>query len=119
MDNSKWDDRPNGPPTDRLESLFLQEELFTMESPREWESRVARLEAENPFLQAFAYSPGQVFRSDMELLEKETGPAQNNGISSVAVSSIKEWSSSGKRPARWQGKIYGLVVHTSGSGIPK
>src|SRR4051812_20636398 len=41
-----------------------------------------------------------------------------SGVSPLAVSAIKEWGVRYERPKEWQGRVYGLVVHTSGSGIP-
>jgi len=59
---------------------------------------------------------------DMELLEQEFPaiyPAVQ-GVSPFALQSKKQWSRSTneKRPAGWQGGVYGLVVHTTGGSLP-
>ena len=42
-----------------------------------------------------------------------------SGLSRVAVHRIKEWPASRNRPSDWQGRVYGLVVHTTGGGLPE
>jgi hypothetical protein len=44
-----------------------------------------------------------------------TGPPQ--GVSPLAVQAAKQWDAQ-DRPKAWQGRVYGLVVHTTGGGLP-
>jgi N-acetyl-anhydromuramyl-L-alanine amidase AmpD len=39
------------------------------------------------------------------------------GVSPLAIQAEKQWDA-GDRPIDWQGHVYGLVVHTTGSGLP-
>jgi hypothetical protein len=41
----------------------------------------------------------------------------NKGLSFVAEQIAKPWTKK-KRPRKWRRKVYGLVVHTTGSGLP-
>lgn len=43
----------------------------------------------------------------------------NDGWSKVAKKVEKPWSKATKRPKEWVGKVYGIVVHTTGSGLPE
>ena|GEM_PF-2177459 len=123
MDNSGWDERRKGSlVAEGLESPFLKEEVFNQGRSQEWERLVTRLEAETPFGKAFEHAQGTASYTESlnsEFMEWETGASQQTGVSNVAAHSIKQWPDHAKRPTSWQGKIYGLVVHTSGSGIPK
>jgi N-acetylmuramoyl-L-alanine amidase len=47
--------------------------------------------------------------------DSDTDP--NDGLSPLATPAAKQWDA-GDRPVAWQGHIYGLVVHTTGSGLP-
>lgn len=42
---------------------------------------------------------------------------KKRGNSNVAIQIDKMWSDK-KRPRAWRGEIYGLIVHTTGSGLP-
>jgi hypothetical protein len=44
-----------------------------------------------------------------------TGPPE--GVSPLAVQAAKQWDAQ-DRPKAWQGRVYGLVVHTTGGGLP-
>src|SRR4030095_7404646 len=59
---------------------------------------------------------------EYETLENEFPniyPAKQ-GVSPFALQSKKQWSRSSNelRPSGWRGKVYGLVVHTSGGSLP-
>src|SRR5262245_60591037 len=41
----------------------------------------------------------------------------DTGVSSLAIPAERRWDA-GDRPVDWQGHVYGLVVHTTGSGLP-
>lgn len=41
----------------------------------------------------------------------------SEGVSQVALMAAKTWDGP-DRPAVWRGRVYGLVVHTTGSGLP-
>lgn len=72
-------------------------------------------------------------QSEMFLDEAYAGPAEDvdeleagdeqstktavQGRSSIAVQAARQWDSV-DRPAGWIGKVYGLVVHTTGGGLP-
>lgn len=43
---------------------------------------------------------------------------ENNGWSSVAKKAEKIWEKPSTRPAGWVGSVYGVVIHTTGSGAP-
>ncbi|MDX1417240.1 MAG: hypothetical protein R3293_23740, partial [Candidatus Promineifilaceae bacterium] len=136
------------------ESPFLTAELFAAESTPEWEHRLAELQQENPFRDAFALGEDNAselmaaealfadesyefagengaepprFRESAELAEfesavpwaLETGTAANSGLSSLAVHSIKDWGVRNNRPEGWRRRVYGLVVHTTGSDAPR
>jgi hypothetical protein len=49
--------------------------------------------------------------------EEEGSPAPPPGISPLAIPAHKRWDAQ-DRPKEWQGRVYGLVVHTTGSGLP-
>lgn len=44
-------------------------------------------------------------------------PQRSNGRSTLAIPAAKQWDDT-DRPEGWQGNVYGLVVHTTGSGLP-
>lgn len=44
-------------------------------------------------------------------------PALPSSRSPLAVQAAKQWNA-GDRPREWQGREYGLVVHTTGGGLP-
>jgi phosphatidylserine/phosphatidylglycerophosphate/cardiolipin synthase-like enzyme len=64
---------PNGPFSSQedLESLFLQGELFSVETEPEWEARLEALEAESPFLHAFAQDQAIFIEPEAEFVEEE------------------------------------------------
>jgi hypothetical protein len=41
----------------------------------------------------------------------------NNGLSPLAILADNQWDG-GDRPKQWEGHVYGLVVHTTGGGLP-
>jgi hypothetical protein len=41
----------------------------------------------------------------------------NTGVSPLAIPADKQWDG-GDRPKQWQGRVHGLVVHTTGGGLP-
>jgi hypothetical protein len=43
--------------------------------------------------------------------------AASSGVSPLAIPADKQWDA-GDRPKDWQGRVYGLVVHTTGSDLP-
>jgi hypothetical protein len=45
------------------------------------------------------------------------GATRGDGWSALAIPADKTWDA-GDRPPGWQGRVYGLVVHTTGSGLP-
>jgi hypothetical protein len=47
--------------------------------------------------------------------DEDSPPPQ--GVSPLAVQAAKQWDA-GDRPKAWQGQVYGLVVHTTGGGLP-
>jgi hypothetical protein len=47
----------------------------------------------------------------------EGAAMSNDGTSPLAIPADKQWDA-GDRPIDWQGRIYGLVVHTTGGGLP-
>ena len=49
--------------------------------------------------------------------EEEGGAAPPAGVSPLAVLAHKQWDAQ-DRPKQWQGRVYGLVVHTTGGGLP-
>ncbi|WP_374456924.1 N-acetylmuramoyl-L-alanine amidase [Nocardioides sp.] len=49
--------------------------------------------------------------------EDETPSTTVQGQSAIAVQAARQWDSV-DRPAGWIGKVYGLVVHTTGGGLP-
>ena len=62
-----------------------------------------------------AMEEGVVGLRDFE--EEGQGRAVAPGVSPVAVPAAKQWDA-GDRPKEWQGRVFGLVVHTTGSGLP-
>lgn len=54
-----------------------------------------------------------------DLSAPDDGPtgAGSDGVSTIGVPARKTWDA-GDRPVAWQGHVYGLVVHTTGSGLP-
>jgi hypothetical protein len=42
---------------------------------------------------------------------------RDTGTSPLAIPAVKQWDAA-DRPEAWHGRIYGLVVHTTGSGLP-
>ncbi|TVL91246.1 N-acetylmuramoyl-L-alanine amidase [Streptomyces sp. SAJ15] len=51
--------------------------------------------------------------------DRERGDAASlpSGFSPLAIRAAKLWDAR-DRPKRWQGRVYGLVVHTTGGGLP-
>ncbi len=49
--------------------------------------------------------------------EEEPIGAPAIGVSSVAIPADAQWNAK-DRPKDWQGRVYGLVVHTTGGGLP-
>jgi hypothetical protein len=47
----------------------------------------------------------------------ESGRSSRPGTSALALPAVKPWDA-GDRPQAWRGRVYGLVVHTTGSTIP-
>jgi hypothetical protein len=45
------------------------------------------------------------------------GPTNGDGWSPLAIPADHPWDA-GDRPAGWQGRVYGLVVHTTGGALP-
>jgi N-acetylmuramoyl-L-alanine amidase len=43
--------------------------------------------------------------------------SRDAGLSPLAIPAAKQWDA-GDRPVAWQGRVYGLVVHTTGGGLP-
>jgi hypothetical protein len=60
----------------------------------------------------------EAFTESFTAQEEASAGTPVSGVSHLAVSSIKEWGVQNNRPKEWQDRVYGLVVHTSGSGIP-
>lgn len=55
---------------------------------------------------------------ELEYEEQEAGlPPARGGVSSLAIQASKQWDAT-DRPRDWQGRVYGLVVHTTGGGLP-
>ena len=52
-----------------------------------------------------------------EELEAATPPV-TPGVSAVAKNALKTWPRTTFRPRQWQGRVYGLVVHTTGGSLP-
>jgi hypothetical protein len=52
-----------------------------------------------------------------DLAEEEAGRPTEPGVSPVAVAAPKQWDGP-DRPKEWIGRVYGLVVHTTGGGLP-
>lgn len=51
--------------------------------------------------------------------EARGGGAGSAGVSPLAIPALRGWSKKKYRPKSWRGKVYGLVVHTTGSGVPR
>jgi hypothetical protein len=49
--------------------------------------------------------------------EQEDGSGPPPGVSPIAVQAKKQWDAA-DRPDAWIGRVYGLVVHTTGGGLP-
>ncbi len=49
--------------------------------------------------------------------EEGEGRAVAPGVSPLALPAPKQWDA-GDRPKEWQDRVFGLVVHTTGSGLP-
>jgi hypothetical protein len=43
--------------------------------------------------------------------------SRDAGLSPLAIPAAKQWDA-GDRPVAWQGRVYGLVAHTTGGGLP-
>src|SRR4051812_30156902 len=54
---------------------------------------------------------------DLTTRPDDNGSSRSDGVSAVAIRAAQQWEGP-KRPAGWQGRVYGLVVHTTGSGLP-
>lgn len=53
---------------------------------------------------------------ELEEEEEEAG-SPPPGVSRLALQARKQWDAT-DRPKGWQGRVFGLVVHTTGSGLP-
>jgi hypothetical protein len=49
--------------------------------------------------------------------EADAARAAHSGVSPLAIPADKQWDAA-DRPKDWQGRVYGLVVHTTGSDLP-
>jgi hypothetical protein len=49
--------------------------------------------------------------------EEDETPLLPQGVSPIALQAKKQWDAA-DRPTAWQGAVFGLVVHTTGSGLP-
>lgn len=89
----------------------------------EWESEEAdpedelmmdkALELEMNFLDENEYEADRYFQRELN------AAASNQGLSPIAAQSGKRWDKvAGDRPQKWIGKVYGLVVHTTGGSLP-
>jgi hypothetical protein len=54
---------------------------------------------------------------EVEVVGEKPAAQVVQGQSSIAVQAARQWDSV-DRPAGWIGKVYGLVVHTTGGGLP-
>jgi N-acetylmuramoyl-L-alanine amidase len=52
-----------------------------------------------------------------DLAEEEAGRATAPGVSPLALAASKQWDA-GDRPTEWIGRVFGLVVHTTGGDLP-
>ena len=62
----------------------------------------------------------EAYADPVEEVEAEhEQPSQTavQGQSAIAVQAARQWDST-DRPVGWIGKVYGLVVHTTGGGLP-
>lgn len=65
----------------------------------------------SPFLDAFARA--RAVAIDLAAAR----PPAPSSRSQLAVQAAKQWNA-GDRPKEWQGREYGLIVHTTGGGLP-
>jgi hypothetical protein len=110
----------------------LDEETPTNVEPELFSEFEARLTPRDNGVPEFVPEPGQISltgdlaasgseleESELSELERETGlPLRPRpGVSPLAIQSAQQWDGI-DRPEQWQGKVYGLVVHTTGGGLP-
>lgn len=57
------------------------------------------------------------YAAPVEVLGEQPAAAVGHGQSAIAVQAARQWDST-DRPTGWVGKVYGLVVHTTGGGLP-
>ncbi|RYF97322.1 MAG: hypothetical protein EOO00_00470, partial [Chitinophagaceae bacterium] len=106
----------------------LYEEQYGRESEQQYEdSHVQENESqtgyEHEYDQEHSTVPGYNHEVDQYVLTEQEFPAiypAVPGVSPFAIQAKKQWKRAGNelRPAGWQGKVYGLVVHTSGGSLP-
>jgi len=107
---------------DRMSEQYEMEE-YTGQEMEEWESEEAdpeeevimdiALELEMSFITENEYEADRYFGGELNAADS------NQGLSPVASQSLKRWDKvAGDRPAQWIGKVYGLVVHTTGGSLP-
>ena len=105
----------NGVPSPFREELVAELEGFAAPEEPEYAPPGDDLARQDEGLLDEAYAA-----PEEALLEAEGEQASNpsiQGQSAIAVQAARQWDSV-DRPAGWIGKVYGLVVHTTGGGLP-
>lgn len=104
----------SGTPSPFREELVAEAEGFAAPQEPEHTPPGDDLAAEAEMLLDEAHTD-PVEEVEAEREQSSTGAVQ--GQSAIAVQAARQWDSV-DRPAGWVGKVYGLVVHTTGGGLP-
>ena len=105
----------NGVPSPFREELVAELEGFAAPEEPEYSPPNDDLAPQDEGLLDEAYAAPEEALLEAEGEQESNAPIQ--GQSAIAVQAARQWDSV-DRPAGWIGKVYGLVVHTTGGGLP-
>jgi hypothetical protein len=105
-----WYSEHDGPHPDEAPEELLDEET----DPSRPAIAVAN---DSPLLEALVELERGAAGLIGEAEEGEASQGPGPGVSPIAVQGKKQWDAA-DRPSAWIGRVYGLVVHTTGGGLP-
>ncbi|KQV77374.1 hypothetical protein ASC64_00530 [Nocardioides sp. Root122] len=104
----------NGAPSPFREELVAEAEGFAGPEEPEYSPPGDDLALQDEALLDEAYADPV---EEVEAEHEQPSQTAVQGQSAIAVQAARQWDST-DRPVGWIGKVYGLVVHTTGGGLP-